>query len=192
MRARTRYIDKWTHVLRTHVSMRRQNAYSRRVGMVFTVQHSGGEVENPILSVASHTSAHTQSKTPLSLSLTANLRSRNPPMGHLEKPPPNPRIAPTSHPEPAPPPPPTTSSARLPGTPWRAAQVIGPSLLPALPRYFPPKSSCRSRFPSVGFCCGEVKCWGFVEMRLPFPIPFRPCGGFVSSFCLCWFASEGQ
>ncbi|XP_002468282.2 uncharacterized protein LOC8054196 isoform X1 [Sorghum bicolor] len=43
-------------------------------------------------------------------------------MGHLEKPPPNPRIAPTSHPEPAPPPPPTTSSARLPGTPWRAAQ----------------------------------------------------------------------
>lgn len=108
---------------------------------------------------------HTKSKTLfLCPSVTAaNLRlaieGGTHQMARVERQPRNPsRLAPTSHPAPAPP---TTPAARRPGTPRNAAQVIGPFLPLCATALLFLKSSCRSRFPSVGFCWGEVKCDAF-------------------------------
>lgn len=132
-------------------------------------RHSGGPrkphssaAENRFHAPCALPSAHThhaKSKTPSfsasrrgELAIEGGIRQ----MVHVERQPPNPsRLSPTSRsaPAPAPPRPPTTPDGRRPGTPRKAAQVIGPP--PSFPLCATAllflKLTCRSPFPSVGF-----------------------------------------
>lgn len=172
---RTHFIDRWTQAERTHVSISQKTHPPRPSGGDRNPFSICGDWRATVcflvhftLHCSLHTPKpprHTKSKTLfLCPSVTAaNLRlaieGGTHQMARVERQPRNPsRLAPTSHPAPAPP---TTPAARRPGTPRNAAQVIGPFLPLCATALLFLKSSCRSRFPSVGFCWGEVKCDAF-------------------------------
>jgi hypothetical protein len=191
---RTHFIDRWTQAERTHVSISQKTHPPRPSGGDRNPFSICGEPPSASLctSLCSlHTPKpprHTKSKTLFLCPsvIAANLRlaieGGTHQMARVERQPRNPsRLAPTSHPAPAPP---TTPAARRPGTPRNAAQVIGPFLPLCATALLFLKSSCRSRFPSVGFCWGEVKCDAFFFLGCSSCSLFA-VRGFCVRACLC-------